>query len=70
MYFYCIDCVEYCQVDDGVTDDLSIYFDEVSDKIEEVAQMGGKTLVHCMAGASRSTTLVLGIKSIDFSLIF
>ena len=53
----------YCligeQVDDGENDDISVYFDEVSDKIEENAQNGCKTLVHCMAGASRSTSLVL-----------
>ncbi|CAG2109508.1 unnamed protein product [Medioppia subpectinata] len=46
-------------VDDSEGDDIGIYFDDVSDKIEENAQNGGKTLVHCMAGASRSTTLVL-----------
>ncbi|CAG2165075.1 unnamed protein product [Oppiella nova] len=46
-------------VDDGENDDISVYFDEVCDKIEENAQNGNKTLVHCMAGASRSTTLVL-----------
>ncbi|CAG2111969.1 unnamed protein product [Medioppia subpectinata] len=48
-------------LDDSEGDDISIYFDDVSDKIEENAQNGGKTLVHlhCMAGASRSTTLVL-----------
>ncbi|XP_054169355.1 dual specificity protein phosphatase 21-like [Oppia nitens] len=46
-------------VEDSVTDDISIYFDEVSDKIEENAQLNGKTLIHCMAGASRSTTLAL-----------
>lgn len=47
-------------VDDGERDDISIYFDEVSDKIDECHKKGGKCIVHCMAGASRSTTLVLG----------
>ncbi|XP_067645399.1 dual specificity protein phosphatase 18 [Eurosta solidaginis] len=39
--------------------DLSLYFDEVADMIEEVRQFGGKSLVHCVAGVSRSTTLCL-----------
>ena len=46
-------------VDDGEVDDISIYFDEVSDKIHECHESGGNCVVHCMAGASRSTTLVL-----------
>ena len=50
-------------VDDGEKDDISIYFDEVTEKIDECARKGGKALVHCMAGASRSTTLVLGLSS-------
>ncbi|XP_036335492.1 dual specificity protein phosphatase 18-like [Rhagoletis pomonella] len=39
--------------------DLSLYFDEVADMIEEVRQLGGKSLVHCVAGVSRSATLCL-----------
>ncbi|XP_054153552.1 dual specificity protein phosphatase 21-like [Oppia nitens] len=46
-------------VDDAPTDDISIYFDDVSDKIEENTQLNGKTLIHCLAGASRSTTLAI-----------
>ncbi|XP_050334291.1 dual specificity protein phosphatase 18 [Bactrocera neohumeralis] len=39
--------------------DLSVHFDEVADMIEEVRQLGGKSLVHCVAGVSRSATLCL-----------
>ena len=40
-------------------DDISIYFDEVSDKIEENASKGGHTLVHCMVGASSQWSLLI-----------
>lgn len=46
-------------VHDRPTSDLSVHFDEVADMIEEVRQLGGKSLVHCVAGVSRSTTLCL-----------
>lgn len=39
--------------------DLSIYFDEVADLIESVRLHDGKTLVHCVAGVSRSASLCL-----------
>ncbi|XP_073843604.1 dual specificity protein phosphatase 18 [Musca autumnalis] len=39
--------------------ELSKHFDEVADMIEEVRQNGGKTLVHCVAGVSRSASLCL-----------
>lgn len=39
--------------------DLSVHFDEVADMIEEVRQLGGKSLVHCVAGVSRSATLCI-----------
>lgn len=35
------------------------YFDSIADKIKEVSDKNGKTLVHCVAGVSRSTTMVL-----------
>lgn len=38
---------------------ISDYFDEVSDLIEKVRQTNGKTMVHCVAGVSRSASLVL-----------
>ncbi|XP_055315684.1 dual specificity protein phosphatase 18 isoform X2 [Sitodiplosis mosellana] len=39
--------------------DISNYFDEVSDLIEQIRQTNGKTMVHCVAGVSRSASLVL-----------
>ncbi|XP_062499495.1 dual specificity protein phosphatase 14-like [Corticium candelabrum] len=38
---------------------LSSHFDTVSDKIEEARLSGKNVLVHCRAGISRSSTLVL-----------
>lgn len=46
-------------VTDRPNADLSKHFDEVADMIEEVRQNGGKTLVHCVAGVSRSASLCL-----------
>ncbi|KAH8278801.1 hypothetical protein KR018_009757, partial [Drosophila ironensis] len=39
--------------------DLSQHFDEVADLIEEVRLSGGCTLIHCVAGVSRSASLCL-----------
>lgn len=40
--------------------DLDRYFDEVADRIEQESQRaGGVTLVHCVAGVSRSASLCL-----------
>ncbi|XP_016980253.2 dual specificity protein phosphatase 18 [Drosophila rhopaloa] len=39
--------------------DLSKYFDEVADLIEEVRLSGGCSLIHCVAGVSRSASLCL-----------
>uniref|UniRef100_A0A0A1WZ98 Dual specificity protein phosphatase 18 n=1 Tax=Zeugodacus cucurbitae TaxID=28588 RepID=A0A0A1WZ98_ZEUCU len=44
---------------DRPSTDLSVHFDEVADMIEEVRQLGGKSVVHCVAGVSRSATLCL-----------
>ncbi|GCB87063.1 hypothetical protein scyTo_0027748, partial [Scyliorhinus torazame] len=38
---------------------LSLYFDTVADKIQQVARKNGRTLVHCVAGVSRSSTLCI-----------
>ncbi len=46
-------------VDDDPTEDLTKYFDKVSDTIEKVAKKGGHTVVHCVAGVSRSTAILL-----------
>ncbi|XP_077977422.1 dual specificity protein phosphatase 18-like [Glandiceps talaboti] len=38
---------------------LSPYFDSVADKIREEKVRGGKILVHCVAGVSRSSTMCI-----------
>lgn len=38
---------------------LSLHFDRCADKIHEVHRKGGRTLVHCMAGVSRSASVCL-----------
>lgn len=47
-------------VDDDENEVISIYFDDVTNKIHDVAKANGRTIVHCMAGASRSSSIVLG----------
>lgn len=46
-------------VDDNENAPLYGYFDSVADRIESVRVSGGKTLVHCAAGISRSASLVI-----------
>ena len=38
---------------------MSHYFDMVADRIRSVKEQGGKTLVHCVAGVSRSASLCI-----------
>ncbi|VDL76885.1 unnamed protein product [Nippostrongylus brasiliensis] len=53
--------VEYMKIriDDHPYARIQDYFDQVADKIKAVKDRGGKTLVHCMAGVSRSASLVM-----------
>lgn len=53
-----IECVRI-PVEDKPDAILSVYFDVVSDKIEEARISGKSVLVHCNAGISRSPTLVV-----------
>lgn len=46
-------------VDDIPQAQLSLHFDRVADKIHEVKKKGGRTVVHCFAGRSRSATLCI-----------
>lgn len=39
--------------------DLQCYFDEVADLLEQVRQSDGISLVHCVAGVSRSASLCI-----------
>ncbi|XP_031634632.1 dual specificity protein phosphatase 14 [Contarinia nasturtii] len=62
----------YLQVPVLDKSDINIaeYFDQVSDLIERTRQTNGKTMVHCIAGVSRSATLVLAylMKYMNISL--
>ncbi|TKS78965.1 Dual specificity protein phosphatase 18 [Collichthys lucidus] len=53
--------VEYMHipVSDTPASPLGEHFDEVADKIELTAGRGGRTLVHCNAGVSRSVALCM-----------
>lgn len=46
-------------LDDSTSVSISQYFDRIADKINEHASQGGRSLVHCVLGVSRSTTLCL-----------
>lgn len=46
-------------VDDLPSARINLYFDRCADKIHQVARMRGKTLVHCVAGVSRSASVCI-----------
>lgn len=46
-------------VSDSPVSPLCDHFDTVADKIQLIAQLGGRTLVHCNAGVSRSAALCM-----------
>nr|XP_054752941.1 dual specificity protein phosphatase 14-like [Lytechinus pictus]XP_054752942.1 dual specificity protein phosphatase 14-like [Lytechinus pictus] len=46
-------------VDDIPTAQLGVHFDRIADKIYSVKKSGGKTVVHCYAGRSRSASSVM-----------
>ncbi|KPM07597.1 TBC1 domain family member 10A [Sarcoptes scabiei] len=47
-------------VDDDGNEEIILYFDDVANLIHKNSQKDCRSIVHCMAGASRSSTLVLG----------
>lgn len=47
------------QIYDNEDSNISSIFDAASDFIDHVEQIGGKVLVHCFEGRSRSATVVL-----------
>ncbi|GAB6031078.1 hypothetical protein CHUAL_007889 [Chamberlinius hualienensis] len=46
-------------IEDSPTANIAFHFDEIADKINCVRLCGGKTLVHCVAGVSRSASLCI-----------
>lgn len=63
---------EYLRVaiKDSRESNLIEYFDQVADMVEKTRQEDGKSLIHCVAGVSRSVSLVLAylMKYADMSL--
>lgn len=53
-----LECVQI-HVEDTPSARLGIYFDRCSDKIHQVHKAGGKVIVHCVAGVSRSASLCI-----------
>lgn len=53
-----IDCMQVT-VDDTPFAQLRTYFDRVADRINHEVRKGGRVLVHCVAGVSRSSTLCM-----------
>ncbi|XP_052810864.1 dual specificity protein phosphatase 14-like isoform X2 [Mya arenaria] len=53
-----LECIQI-QVEDTPSARLGAYFDRCSDRIHQVHKGGGKTLVHCVAGVSRSASLCM-----------
>lgn len=53
-----LECTQI-HVEDSPSARLSVYFDKCSDKIQQVRLGGGKLLVHCVAGVSRSASLCI-----------
>ncbi|CAM1297565.1 DUSP14 (predicted) [Pycnogonum litorale] len=47
------------QIDDSPFCNIYSYFDSIADKIQEVKKRKGRTLVHCIAGVSRSASLCI-----------
>ncbi|CAG2107692.1 unnamed protein product [Medioppia subpectinata] len=54
-----LECIRV-PIDDTPEDDISLYLEEVADKLNEVVSKNRRAIVHCVAGKSRSTSLVLG----------
>ena len=57
-------------IKDSRESNLIDYFDQVADMIEKTREKDGRSLVHCVAGVSRSVSLVLAylMKYADMSL--
>ena len=49
----------HIHVDDVPNARLGVYFDRCADKIQKTKQKGGRALVHCMAGISRSSSVCI-----------
>ncbi len=57
--FYWLNHLPYEQICDSEDTNIGSIFEEASDFIDHVEQKGGRVLVHCFEGKSRSATLVI-----------
>jgi hypothetical protein len=48
-----------CAIPDHPFSRLDVHFDKIADMIHAINLQGGKVLVHCVAGVSRSATLCI-----------
>ncbi|CAG2115004.1 unnamed protein product [Medioppia subpectinata] len=53
-----LECIRV-PIEDTVDDNISLYLEEVADKLNEVVSKNRRAIVHCVAGKSRSSSLVL-----------
>ena len=53
-----INCVQI-PIPDHPSSELDVHFDKIADMINSVKSKGGKVIVHCVAGVSRSATLCI-----------
>lgn len=53
-----VQCIQI-HVDDMPGANLRAYFDRCADKVHHVHKRGGRTLIHCVAGVSRSASLCM-----------
>jgi len=51
--------IDFKQILDSEDTNIGSIFEEASDFIDHVEQIGGRVLVHCFEGRSRSATLVI-----------
>uniref|UniRef100_A0A915AZM6 Uncharacterized protein n=1 Tax=Parascaris univalens TaxID=6257 RepID=A0A915AZM6_PARUN len=53
--------IEYlnARVDDDIISNIGRYFEKVAEFVEQARKKGGKTLIFCMAGVSRSASLCI-----------
>ena len=55
------ECLTYCRLaaSDSAHQNLTQYFDDAFKFIDEARTSGGKVMIHCQAGVSRSSTIVI-----------